>query len=199
MGWHARATPLSRRIRVSSHIDASALFNCSSDTRSDDILAPGSNMFFRFRSFPGRILGILRDSGRAWARCLAYTTTRITGYLVLHHPPGTKKSRIDGEEGEERRGIDPRRKGSRRHGAAIFSSSGDITGISLVIKSHRAVWLELMVKWSICPGGKKSSAVKWPRHSICTWWHVAAQRVSFATLRTTAVLLFQALRVFSDL
>lgn len=79
IGWQGLSpAPLSRprRIRVSSHIDASALFNCSSDTRSDDTLARGSNMFFRFCSFPGRILGILRDSGRA--RCLVYTTTRIT-------------------------------------------------------------------------------------------------------------------------
>ena len=74
----------------------------------------------------------------------------------------------------EKGGIDPWRKGPRQCGAVIFSSSGNVTGISLVIKSHRAVWLELMVKWSICPEGKKSSAVKWPRHSICTWWHVAA-------------------------
>lgn len=93
------------------------------------------------------------------------STTRITGYLVLHHPRWTKtfekkKSRWTRKRGrrekERRGGIDPWRKGPRQCGAVIFSSSGNVTGISLVIKSHRAVWLELMVKWSICPEGKKA-------------------------------------------
>lgn len=77
--------------------------------------------------------------------------------------PGTKtlekkqsrRTRNRGRREKEGRASIPRRKGPRRHGAVIFSSSGDVTGISLVIKSHRAVWLELMVKWSICPEGKK--------------------------------------------
>lgn len=134
---------------VSSHIDASTLFNCSSDnTRPRRHFGPAFKHVFSLCSFPGRMPGSPRGSGPAVTRCLVYTTT-ITGYLVPDHPAGTKTlgksgtgragERVGrGNEGE-RKDIDPRGEGPRQRGAVIFSSSGNAPGISLVIKSHRPV------------------------------------------------------------